>query len=206
MVKLAAIARSFGCCLQAHHLPLRILPSSRTFSITRSQGFTKERREKSLRWLYGALLRAVTPSSTGCIPLQTAGGQAVAVWFSKSHDLSPLQVMLAGGWQYVWRYSGWARRGRFPGYAQVISSVRSRLMSAHAGAFFYLLTFARRPELPEAEGRAQLAAVMQPVFERVRWIAAAAAAAASIGRGRRRTVVTAFTSAVMVATSTHLHA
>ena len=32
---------------------------------------------------YKVLLRAVTPTGTGCIPLQTEGSKAVAVWWSK---------------------------------------------------------------------------------------------------------------------------
>lgn len=114
------------------------------------------------------LLRASAPSSTGSIPLQTAGSKAVAVWWSQGTELSLLQVALHGGWQYVWRYSGWDRRGRFPGYSEVISSVRARIMASHENAFFYLLTYARRPELTEADAKAQLAAVVLPVTKRVR--------------------------------------
>lgn len=132
------------------------------------QSFKPEKREASLRWLYGVLLRASAPSSTGSIPLQTAGSKAVAVWWSQGTELSLLQVALHGGWKYVWRYSGWDRRGRFPGYSEVISSVRARLMASHENAFFYLLTYARRPELSEAEAKQQLAAVVLPVTKRVR--------------------------------------
>lgn len=132
------------------------------------QSFKPEKREASLRWLYSVLLRASAPSSTGSIPLQTAGSKAVAVWWSQGTELSLLQVALHGGWKYVWRYSGWDRRGRFPGYSEVISSVRGRLMANHENAFFYLLTYARRPELTEAEAKQQLAAVVLPVTKRVR--------------------------------------
>lgn len=82
-----------------------------------SPSFNREKREASLRWLYGVLLRSVIPSSQGCIPLQansvSSGNKksAVAVWFSKGAELSLLQIALQGGWQYLWRYSGWDRRG-----------------------------------------------------------------------------------------------
>jgi hypothetical protein len=76
-----------------------------------AEKFPREKREVSLRWLYGVVLRAAIPTSQGCIPLQTAGSKAVAVWFSKGKELSMLQVALQGGWQYLWRYSGWDRRG-----------------------------------------------------------------------------------------------
>lgn len=131
-----------------------------------AESFKPEKREASLRWLYSVLLRASAPSSTGSIPLQTAGSKAVAVWWSQGTELSLLQVALHGGWKYVWRYSGWDRRGRFPGYSEVISSVRGRLMANHENAFFYLLTYARRPELTEAEAKQQLAAVVLPVTKR----------------------------------------
>lgn len=85
------------------------------------------------------------------------------------HQLSLLQVGLSGGWQYLWRYSGFDRRGRFPGYSQVINAYRDRLIGkeGHQGAYFYLLTYARRPELTATEGAAQLTAVVKPVLERV---------------------------------------
>jgi len=78
-------------------------------------------------------------------------------------------VGLSGGWQYLWRYSGFDRRGRFPGYSQVINAYRDRLIGkeGHQGAYFYLLTYARRPELTATEGAAQLTAVVKPVLERV---------------------------------------
>ena len=173
---------------------------------------------------YNVLLRAVTPTGTGCIPLQTEGAKAVAVWWSKgscallpqcengrdgrrraaeraelprveetSHahsrephpalppsnpcaphpppsgnDVSLMQVVLSGGLGYIWQYSGWARRGRFLGYAEVIREVRARIMRARGAerSFFYLLTYAHAPALSKAEGAAQLAAVISPVTAR----------------------------------------
>ena len=82
--------------------------------------------------------------------------------------MSLLQLALSGGFGYIWRYSGWDRRGRFLGYAEVIREVRKRIMGTrgHSGAYFYLLTYAALPELGAAEGAAQLGAVVKPVTDR----------------------------------------
>ena len=82
--------------------------------------------------------------------------------------MSLLQLALAGGLGYLRRYSGWTRRGRFLGYAEVIREVRARIMRTRGadGAYFYLLTYAARPELGAAEGAAQLGAVIKPVTDR----------------------------------------
>lgn len=82
--------------------------------------------------------------------------------------MSLSQVMLSGGLGYIWQYSGWDRRGRFLGYAEVIREVRARIMRARGAErnYFYLLTYAHTPSLSKAEGAAQLAAVITPVTER----------------------------------------
>ena len=165
------------------------------------------------------LLPSVTPTSTGCIPLASENGKAVAIWWSKgarsahaqggrvflhsagaaalgensckaiascSHvsfspslplalfrdssgnDVSLLQAALNGGLAYMWRYSGWTRRGRFLGYSEVIREVRRRIMRSHGDDYFYLLTYAHHPALSDADAAAQLAAVVKPVTDRVR--------------------------------------
>jgi hypothetical protein len=70
----------------------------------------------------------------------------------------------------MWQYSGWTRRGRFLGYSEVIREVRRRIMRSHGNDYFYLLTYAHHPALSDADAAAQLAAVVKPVTDRVRWV------------------------------------
>ena len=84
------------------------------------------------------------------------------------NDVSLLQAALNGGLAYMWRYSGWTRRGRFLGYSEVIREVRRRIMRSHGDDYFYLLTYAHHPALSDADAAAQLAAVVKPVTDRVR--------------------------------------
>ena len=95
--------------------------------------------------------------------------------------MSLQQVALNGGLAYMWRYSGWTRRGRFLGYSEVIREVRRRIMRSHGDDYFYLLTYAHHPALSDADAAAQLAAVVKPVTDRVRlgWGARRAIARAS---------------------------
>jgi hypothetical protein len=87
---------------------------------------------------------------------------------SSGNDVSLLQAALNGGLAYMWRYSGWTRRGRFLGYSEVIREVRRRIMRSHGDDYFYLLTYAHHPALSDADAAAQLAAVVKPVTDRVR--------------------------------------
>ena len=111
------------------------------------------------------MLEAITPCSHSCSrfrpPLLLRG--------SAGNDVSLLQVALNGGLSYMWRYSGWTRRGRFLGYSEVIREVRRRIMRSHGDDYFYLLTYAHHPALSDADAAAQLAAVVKPVTDRVRW-------------------------------------
>lgn len=120
-------------------------------------------REGALRWLYGVMLRAALPSSTGSVVLRTAGSEATAVWFPKGGDISTNALANAGAWAYIWKYSGWERRGRFPGYSDAIKLRRHRIMAEHEGAFFYLLTSGVRPDV--ADARSYHTAVVQPVLD-----------------------------------------
>ena len=116
-----------------------------------------------------SMLEAITPCSHSCSrfwpPFFLRG--------SAGNDVSLLQVALNGGLSYMWRYSGWTRRGRFLGYSEVIREVRRRIMRSHGDDYFYLLTYAHHPALSDADAAAQLAAVVKPVTDRVRWMGGA---------------------------------
>jgi hypothetical protein len=57
---------------------------------------------------------------------------------------------------------------RFPGYSEVISSYRNRIIGTkgHDGAYFYLMSYASNPSLSASEATTQLTAVLQPVIRR----------------------------------------
>lgn len=73
-----------------------------------------------------------------------------------------------GAWEYIWRFSGWDRRGRFPGYSTLIRIVKERMMAGHEGAYFYLLTYAHNAGLSVDAARLELHGVIVPVLQRVR--------------------------------------
>lgn len=107
-----------------------------------AEDITDDAREKASQWLYSVLLRSTAPSSSGAICLKSADSTAAAVWFPKGANLDYWPMVLNGGWQYLWKFSGWGRRGRFPGYGEVIQARRQRLLAESAAnkGYYYLLT------------------------------------------------------------------
>ncbi|RYG40150.1 hypothetical protein EON68_04575 [archaeon] len=69
-----------------------------------------------------------------------------------------------GAWQYLCRFSGWERRGRFLGYSEIIRAVKRRVLAGFETSHFYLMTYGLRP----SADRASLKAVILPICQRVR--------------------------------------
>lgn len=123
-------------------------------------------RAGALKWLYRVVLRSLVPSSYGAVPLATAGNQAVALWYPGGYELKSSSLLFHGALGFVYRFSGWDRRGRFLNYSSLIRKVKARIMAGHEGAFFYLLTYATAPGLSAVDRRHQLHAVLLPVLQR----------------------------------------
>lgn len=115
-------------------------------------------------WAATMLLRAVLPAKSGSICLTTENNEAVAIWRTRGAEVDRWSLLFAGGWQYIFRLSGWSRRGRFPGYSRVVTANRQRLMEKHGSEFFYLLSATVRPDV--IDQTLYLSAVVQPVCDR----------------------------------------
>lgn len=133
------------------------------------ESFDEAARERALHWLFSVLLRATVPSSSGAITLRTtdasAATNAVAIWFPRGKTVDSSTLFKAGGWQFVWKYSGWERRGRIFGYGTAIQAVRSSPghCGGHEGAYFYLLAYGVNAAAPAEDRQAALDAVVLPV-------------------------------------------
>lgn len=130
------------------------------------ESFDEAARERALHWLFSVLLRSTVPSSTGAITLRTTdSNNAVAIWFPRGKTVCSSTLFKVGGWQFVWKYSGWDRRGRIFGYGTAIQAVRSSPghMGGAEGAYFYLLAYGINSAAPAAERQAALDAVVLPV-------------------------------------------
>ena len=83
-----------------------------------------------------------------------------------NEDVDVGSLLLLGAWQYMFRLSGWERRGRLPGFSSVLTANRHRLMHPHGTSFFHLLSATVRPGVDDAA--VYLAAVVQPLCQLVR--------------------------------------
>lgn len=122
-----------------------------------------ETRERSLRWLFSVLLKSTVPAGYGALCIRTESNNAVAIWFPRGKDINFGTLTINGAWEYVWRFSGWSRRGRWPGFGQALQARRQRMMAKHKDAFYYLLTAGAKPG---AEGVKGLKAVIKAGVER----------------------------------------
>lgn len=127
-------------------------------------GMSAAERQQAMRWVQGAVLSVALPSQSGAICLQTERQEAVAIWLPKGGEVDPAQILLAGGWQFSFRYTGWERRGRLDLWSSAVQPRRRRIMAAHAGAFYYLMLAAVRRDAADAD--ACLRAVVLPVLQR----------------------------------------
>ena len=81
-------------------------------------------------------------------------------------SLLPVPVWFqVGAWKYMFKLSGWERRGpsRLPGFSRVMTANRHRLMKEHGedSEYFHLLSATVVPEI--ADKAAFLTAVVQPL-------------------------------------------
>jgi hypothetical protein len=82
------------------------------------------------------------------------------------HESNNWTVLLNGGLSYLWRYSGWQRRGRLPGLGEVTAARRERLTSNLGGAFYYFQVVGVAPSAGDAADE-QRRAVVLPALQRV---------------------------------------
>ena len=78
-------------------------------------------------------------------------------------DVDIGSLLWFGAWMYMFKLSGWERRGRLPGFSRVMTANRHRLMKEHGedSEYFHLLSATVVPEI--ADKAAFLTAVVQPL-------------------------------------------
>lgn len=128
-------------------------------------------KQKAFSYIFSTLLKASVPTSYGAVPLVSqqdgeARPGAVALWYPRGGDVSISAIAFHGGWAYVPRFSGWARRGRFPGYSEVIRARRQRHMKGTNGNYYYLMTAGAAGALSASAAQEHLKAVLLPVVQR----------------------------------------
>jgi len=155
-----------------------------------SQNLGGGARLRAEAWLARTFLQALIAPNRGNIILATSGYEAVAVWRTRgalcscgpggslcfchvcsgagSENVDVGSLLLLGAWQYMFRLSGWERRGRLPGFSSVLTANRHRLMHPHGKSFFHLLSATVRPGVDDAA--VYLAAVVQPLCQLVRTV------------------------------------
>lgn len=135
-----------------------------------SERMDEKAKTKAFSWIFSTLLKASVPSSYGAAPLMSMEKDnepgAVALWFPNGGDVSIPAIAYHGGWAYIPRFSGWSRRGRFPGYSEVIRARRQRLMNGYNNKFYYLLSVAASTKLTTETAKDHVEAVLKPVIER----------------------------------------
>jgi len=132
-------------------------------------------RGAALGFVLSTVLAEASLAQSGAVCLQTRGAGAVAVWYPNARGIDAGGVMLRGGWQFSFRYTGWERRGRMWMWSECANVRRLRLgpeiatryepgKARGAPDYYYLMLAAARADLEPARAAAELRSVLLPVL------------------------------------------